>query len=199
MPWPARQPAHRRARRDEVSSTIAEAQQDVRDTYAGGFFGQLVSALVWALAAGASTVISPTAGVVTLLLGGMLIFPITSLLLRLRGDGPVALPPGHPMAGLAMQIAFTVPLGLLVAVAAAGYRQDWFFPAALVIVGAHYLPFTFLYGMRLFAVLGGVMVASGVVLALWVPAPPSSTGGWIGAALLALFAVLLWRSHRTSR
>src|SRR6056297_89674 len=32
-----------------------------------------------------------------------------------------------------------VPLGLLVAVAAAGYREEGFFPASMVIVGAHYL------------------------------------------------------------
>jgi len=41
----------------------------------------------------------------TLFLGGMLIFPLTSLVLRL-GGGPTGLPKGHPLRALAMQIAF---------------------------------------------------------------------------------------------
>lgn len=173
---------------------IAEAQRDVRIVYAGGFHGQLVSGSIWLLAAGASLAVSRPAGILVLLVGGASIFPITTLLLKV-GGGPSSLPAGHPMAPLAMQIAFTVPLGLLVAVAAAGYQQDWFFPASMVIVGAHYLPFTFLYGMSLFAVLGGLMTSGGVALALWLP-NTFSAGGWVAGALLIVFAFLLRRSHR---
>lgn len=173
---------------------IAEAQRDVRIVYAGGFHGQLVSGSIWLLAAGASLAVSRPAGILVLLVGGASIFPITTLLLKV-GGGPSSLPAGHPMAPLAMQIAFTVPLGLLVAVAAAGYQQDWFFPASMVVVGAHYLPFTFLYGMSLFAVLGGLMTSGGVALALWLP-NTFSAGGWVAGALLIVFAFLLRRSHR---
>ncbi|TVR17237.1 MAG: hypothetical protein EA387_16860 [Nitriliruptor sp.] len=173
---------------------IAEAQRDVRQLYRGGFFGQLVSGAVWLVAAGTGTVISPTAGMVTLLLGGILIFPVTTLLLRLTGR-PTSLPSGHPMNALAIQIAFTVPLGLLVAVAAAGYRADWFFPAAMVIVGAHYLPFVFLYGMPLFGVLAGLLAGGGVTLALWGPGT-FSLGGWATGVLLVGFAFLSDRSAR---
>jgi len=175
---------------------IAEAQRDVRGVYAGGFYGQLVASALWLLAAGASMVISHTAGVVTLLAGGTLILPITTLVLRASG-GPASLPKGHPMARLAMQIAFTAPLGLLVAVAAAGYRMDWFFPASMIIVGAHYLPFTFLYGMPLFAALGALLSLGGVALALWLP-NTFPTGGWLTGCVLLVFAFLLRRSHRRS-
>lgn len=168
---------------------IEAAQHDVRDTFVGGFYGQLVAGAVWLVAAAVGTWVSPTSSVVTLLLGGTLIYPLTVLSLRAAGR-PGGLPAGHPMAGLAMQVAFTVPIGLLVAVAAAGYRQEWFFPASMLIVGAHYLPFTFLYGMRLFAVLGVVLVLSGVGLALWVP-HLFSAGGWFTGATLVLFAFLL--------
>jgi hypothetical protein len=175
---------------------ITDAQRDVRRVYVGGFFGQLVSGVLWLASAAAGTWISPAAGIVTLLAGGVLIFPLTTLALLIAG-GPTALPAGHPMAGLAMQIAFTVPLGLLVAVAAAGYRLDWFFPASMVIVGAHYLPFVFLYGMRMFAVLAGLMVFAGITLALWMPGPFPS-GGWLTGFLLVLFAFLLRASaHAT--
>ncbi|TFB64992.1 hypothetical protein E3T34_15360 [Cryobacterium sp. TMT1-62] len=97
---------------------------------------------------------SPGASIATLFLGGMLIFPLTTLTLRTAG-GPAALPKGHPMAALATQFAFTVPSGMLVAVALGLTEPNLFFPASMIIVGAHYLPFVFLYGMRLFAVLAG--------------------------------------------
>ena len=173
---------------------IADAQRDVRTVYAGGFYGQLVSATLWLLAAGMSVVVSHAAGILVLLVGGVAILPITMLLLKATG-GPASLPAGHPMAPLAMQIAFTVPLGLLVALAAAGYREEWFFSASMVIVGAHYLPFTFLYGTPLFAVLGATMTFGGVALALWLP-NSFTTGGWATGMLLLTFAVLLRRSHR---
>jgi hypothetical protein len=173
---------------------VVDAQRDVREVYVGGFYGQLVSAGLWLVAAAAATWASLGAGVVTLVVGGILIFPLTTLALKLSG-GPAALPPGHPMRALAMQIAFTVPLGLLVAVAVAGPHPEWFFPASMIIVGAHYLPFVFLYGMPLFTVLATVLTFGGVALALWLPGPPA-TGGWVTGATLVLFAFLLRRRVR---
>lgn len=161
----------------------------MRRTYVGGFFGQLVSGALWLLAAAAGTWVSPVAAMATLLVGGILIFPLTTLLLRLSGR-QASLPAGHPMAGLATQVAFTVPFGLLVALAAAAYRLGWFFPASMVIVGAHYLPFVFLYGMQLFALLAALLVFGGVALAMWLP-EQFSVGGWLSGAALVVFAFLL--------
>jgi hypothetical protein len=44
-----------------------------------------------------------------LVVGGMFIFPLTQLLLRLMGR-PASLPKGHPMNVLAMQITFMLLL-----------------------------------------------------------------------------------------
>ena len=68
------------------------------------------------------------------------------------------------------------------------YRLDWFYPAMMVLVGAHYLPFVFLYGMRMFAVLAAALWAGGLALALWLDLPMAA-GGWISAGLLLAFAV----------
>lgn len=173
---------------------ISEAQRDVRRTYLGGFFGQLVSGVIWLAAAAVSTWGSTGTAVATLWLGGMLIFPLITLVLKASGR-PAALPSGHPMAPLAMQIAFTVPLGLLVALALAVDRPDLFFPASMIIVGAHYLPFVFLYGMRLFAVLAALLASGGVALGTAVAAP-ASLGAWLTGAVLVVFAFLLRTSAR---
>ena len=171
------------------SMPIAEAQADVRRLYSGGFQGQLVSAVIWLSAAAAAQWVSTTSAVVVLFLGGTLIFPLTRLAIRLTGR-PASLPPGHPMAPLAMQIAFTVPIGLVVVVALLSGHGELFFPASMVVVGAHYLPFVFLYGMRLFAYLAAALVVPGVLLLLWVPAPVP-LAGWLTAAILVVFAFLL--------
>lgn len=176
----------------QLSAHIHEAQREVRHVYVGGFFGQLVSGMVWLFAAASATWMSPGAAMLALWLGGCLIFPLTTLALRLSRR-PVALPPGHPMASLAMQIAFTVPIGLLLALAVAQYRPEWFFPASMLIVGAHYLPFAFLYGMRLFLSLAAVLVVCGIAIALWVP-NWFSIGGWVTGIILVAFAFLLRRS-----
>lgn len=177
-----------------TAPSIAEAQRDVRRTYLGGFYGQLVSGAIWFAAAAVATWGSSGAAVATLWLGGVLIFPLTTLALKATGR-PATLPTGHPMAPLAMQIAFTVPLGLLVALALAVARPDLFFPASMIIVGAHYLPFVFLYGMRLFAVLAGVLVGGGVALAT-VGAPPAALGAWLTGGVLVVFAFVLRASAR---
>lgn len=169
--------------------SIAEAQRDVRRLYAGGFHGQLVSAAVWLVAAAVATWGSSEGAVAVLFLGGTLIFPLTQLVLRLSGR-PASLPSGHPMAALATQVAFTVPIGLVVVVAMLGGRGELFFPASMVIVGAHYLPFVFLYGMRMFAVLAAALVVPGLVLLVWVRGPVA-LGGWLTAGVLVVFAVLL--------
>jgi len=177
-----------------LTAHVSEAQRDVREVYVGGFFGQLVSGVVWLIAAAVGTWSSPGAAMLALWLGGCLIFPLTTLALRLSG-GPAALPKGHPMASLAMQIAFTVPVGMLLAVALGLDRPQLFFPACMLIVGAHYLPFAFLYGMRLFVGLAATLVASGVVIAMWIPGP-FSAGGWVTGIVLAVFAFLLRHSIR---
>jgi hypothetical protein len=175
---------------------IADAQADVRRTYRGGSVGQAVSAAVWAAAGVVHVAVSPSAAIAALFLGGTVIFPVTSVLLRLLG-GPASLPSGHPMAALGAQIAFTVPIGMLVAVALGLQDADLFFPAGMLVVGAHYLPFVHLYGDRFFAALAAVLVVAGYLVATStdVDAP---IGAWFTAAVLLVAAVVLHLRHRRS-
>ncbi|MGB7981140.1 MAG: hypothetical protein WCF36_10165 [Candidatus Nanopelagicales bacterium] len=169
---------------------VEQAQADVRGVYRGGFSGPLISSLIWFVAAAVYEWDSQDLGMLVLFFGGMLIFPLSTLALKLLG-GPAALPRGHPSVSLAMQAAFTVPLGLLVALALGSYEPARFFPAALVIVGAHYLVFISLYGMRLYAVLAAVLIAVGS-LGLFGDPSLGDMSGWIGGAVLLLFTVPLY-------
>jgi hypothetical protein len=176
---------------------IAEAQREVRTAYLGGFVGQLVSALVWFISAAIATLVDPITGFWTLAIGGAAIFPLTVAVLRVAGS-PAVLAPQNPMRYLAMEIAFTVPLVLPVAGAAALYRPGWFYPACLVIVGAHYLPFVFLYGMKTFAALAAALMGAGFAIGLLAP-EKVVMGGWVGGGVLLTFAFALLAAYKQGR
>lgn len=167
---------------------ISDAQRDVRSTFVGGFAGQLVSSLVWFLSAAFATWSSHKTAIIALVVGGFFIFPLTQLLLRLMGR-PSSLPKGHPMNALAMQIAFTLPLNLPLVAAATVYRLDWFYPAFMIALGTHYLPFIFLYGMPQFGVLAAFLIGAGVTIGLYIPSV-FSLGAWLTAVVLLLFAFI---------
>jgi hypothetical protein len=93
------------------------------------------------------------------------------------------------MNALAIQTAFIIPILFPLIGAATLHHLYWFYPACLLVVGAHYLPFTFLYGMRMFLILGGLMIVAGLLTGLYAPTH-FSLGGWIGAALLLTFALI---------
>lgn len=154
----------------------------------GGFAGQLVSSGVWLLSAAAATWQSPKVAMGALVVAGIFIFPMTQLLLHLLGR-PSSLPKGHPMNALAMQVAFVLPLSLPLVFAATAYRQNWFYPAFMIALGSHYLPFIFLYGMWQFGVLAALLIGSGVVIVMYLPSI-FSLGGWLTALMLLVFAVV---------
>jgi hypothetical protein len=169
-----------------LNMLVQDAQREVRTVFVGGFWGQLVSSAIWLLSAALAIFVTPRAAILALVLGGIFIFPITQLLLRLAGR-PASLTSGNPLGNLAMQIAFTLPLSMLLLVPVTVFRLNWFYPALMVLVGAHYLPFTFLYGMRMFVPLCAILAGGGVAIALYFPGS-FSAGGWIGGLTLFIFA-----------
>jgi hypothetical protein len=167
---------------------LRDCQREMRSAFLGGFAGQLVSGIIWLVAASLGTWISPTAGMAALFFGSMGIFPLTQAVVRLLGR-PGKVSPENGLWALGSQVAFTVPLNFLLVGAAMLYRENWFFPAAMIVVGTHYLPFITLYGMKMFGILAGLLVVIGAGLALYGP-EFFSLGGWVTAVILIVFAFL---------
>ncbi len=165
---------------------VQDAQREVRTVFVGGFWGQLVSSAIWLASAALGIWLTPRAAILALVAGGFFIFPVTQLLLRLTG-GPASVSRDNPMGNLAMQIAFTLPMTMLLLVPVTEFRLNLFYPALMILLGAHYLPFTFLYGMRMFIPLCAILVSSGVAIAHYFPGS-FSLGGWICGLTLFAFA-----------
>jgi hypothetical protein len=168
---------------------IKEAQQEVRTVFLGGSVGQAVSGILWLVSAALGYWVSPKAGIYFLIFGGMLIFPLTQLALKILGQ-QASLRKENPLNNLAMQIAFTVPLLIPLILVATMYNINWFYPAFMLVVGAHYLPFIFLYGMWQYGVLAALLIGGSLTIAMNL-ADIFTLGGWVTGSVLILFAVII--------
>ena len=168
---------------------IKEIQREVRSVYMGGSVGQAVSGTIWLVSSILATWVSQRYGILVLVLGGMFIFPLTQLVLKLMGHKNT-LSKGNPYTALAMQVAFIVPLLIPVIAGAALYNINWFYPAFMMVIGVHYMPFMTLYGMRLYGVLAAVLIVVGLMIGMYL-STSFVLGGWITAGVLFVFAALL--------
>lgn len=165
---------------------ISDAQREVREVHLGSFSGLIVTGLIWLFSAALGAWMSTGLAIWALVLGGTFIFPLSQLLLKATGK-PTGLSAENPFGRLAMQVAFMIPFCYPVIAAATIHNTNWFFPAFLVVVGAHYLPFIFLYGMWQFGILSVLLVGLGTAVGIYFP-ESFTLGGWIGAALYLLAA-----------
>jgi hypothetical protein len=165
---------------------IQDAQREVRSVYLGGFWGQLVSSVIWLVSAALGTWVTPKASILAVVLGGFFIFPLTQMMLRLSGRR-ASLRKENSFNRLGMQVAFVLPFSMLLLLPVGLYNLNWFFPALMILVGAHYLPFATLYGMRMFLFLAGILIAMGFVISQYFSGP-FSLGAWCGGMALFVFA-----------
>ncbi len=174
-------------------NTISDAQRDMAAAYVGGAGGAFASAAAWLSAALVSTLIGATAGIVTLVVAGMMIFPVSILISKALGaTGKHS--KGNPLAPLAIYGTLWMVMSILIALAAAQYRTDWFFPAMLLVIGGRYLTFETLYGMRIYLAFGASLAFTAIVLvALQAPA---AVGAYAGALIEFTFASLILASAR---
>ncbi len=176
-------------------SPFSEAQADMRRAYRDGAPGVLISGLAW-LAAGTVGVLRPgTAAVHTLLVAGMVIFPLSVALTKTLGH-PGRHSSDNPLGRLAIEGTLWMLTGIVVAFGVHRLNPEWFFPTMLLVVGGRYLTFQTLYGIRAYWLLGGALWAASFTLAA-LHATPAATA-FAGAVIEIAFAVVLFR-HAVSR
>lgn len=171
---------------------IQDAQREIRSGAIGGFWGQLLYSTLYLVSAALATWGTPKASILTAVIAGFFVFPLMQLMLRL--DRRPRTSKKNPSYWLCMQIAFVLPLSMLLLWPVGLYRLNWFFPALMILVGAYYLPFATSFGMRMFLFLAGILIAEGCVIAVyfsaWVSLGARVTGitlfvfAWIGRAIV---------------
>ena len=147
-----------------------------------------MSGALWLASAGLAAWRGPRASIIMLVVGGFFIFPATELLIRAIGER-ARISPANSLRSLGMQIAFVLPLSMPLLLPVGLYRLNWFYPAMMILVGAHYQPFVFLYGMRMFAVLAALLVGGGTLIAMYFSGS-FSIGAWYTGTIMLVFAEL---------
>jgi hypothetical protein len=133
--------------------SIQESQQDMQDGYKNGAIGVIVSGSVWLISAAICSVYDQQKGIWALLIGGMMIFPLSLLVSKLLGHRG-SHTQGNKLAPLAMEGTFFMLLCLPIATGLSLQHPDWFFKGMLLIIGGRYLTFQTLYGNKTFWFLG---------------------------------------------
>lgn len=170
--------------------SILEAQRDMRKAYANGVPGIITSGSIWICAGVVTLLVSPVAGILTLIVGGALIFPVSALICKMIGrSGKHS--KANPLAPLALEGTLWMLLSIPIAISAAFYKLEWFFPAMMLVIAGRYLTFSTLYGLRIYWLLGIGLALSGFALAVF--NAPVFVGGIAGGVVEIVFAPFIAR------
>lgn len=143
--------------------SLQKAQEDMRIGYGYGSIGVLVSGVVWVTASLIVNFYSSQKGIWALIIGGMLIFPVSTLIEKLIG-----VKGGHdknnPLGKLGMEGTIWMIMCIPLAYGLSLNKSEWFFQGMLMIIGGRYLTFASIFGMRIYWVLGAVLGLSAYIL-----------------------------------
>jgi len=169
---------------------VKTAQQDMRTAYTNGATGVLASGLMWLTSAFVALSFSIKASILTLFFGGMLIYPIGILFDKLaQRSGKHA--KENPLASLAFESTVILLIGIMLALAMAQIKAEFFFLITLVIIGGRYFLFQTLYGNKTYWLLGGALAALGV--AAYLLNLPIKAVVFAGAIIEIVFAILIFK------
>lgn len=175
--------------------SYADAQRDMRFAYFNGATGAVTSATAWLAAAFVATFVSATAGIVALVLGGMLIFPASVLLCKALGR-PGKFSEGNPLARLAIEGTIWMMLAIPLAIGAALYRAEWFFPAMLLVIAGRYFTFQTLYGLKIYWAFGATLALSAALLLMF--EAPVVAGAYTGAIIEYAYAIAIFSAKQNA-
>lgn len=167
---------------------FSEAQEDMRKSYFGGGPGAFASGLVWVTSGITALISTNQTSVLIFFFGGMLIHPLGILLSKvLNRSGKHK--KGNPLSNLALESTFMLFTGLLIAFLTLQFRPNWFFSIMILIIGGRYLIFSTIYGMRIYWVLGAVLILTGIGAFLF--NTPFYLIGLIGGIIELLFSFVI--------
>lgn len=170
---------------------FSDAQNEMKSAYLNGAPGIMASAFFWLIAGIVAYFVSDQASMLVFFLGGTLIHSLAIVISKLlKASGQTS--KTNPLNALAIESTFILFTGLFMAYAISLVKAEWFFSIMLMMVGCRYLIFRTLYGEKLYYLLGGAMVLSGM-LCIMLNAPLIS-GVLTGSILEMVFAFVIYRA-----
>ena len=177
----------------DMNDTLVQFQTDMRRGYANGSIGIIVSGLTWLISAIVTYQYSASQAVWTLLIGGVIIHPVSVLLYKtigLSGNHTK----GNPLGNLGMEGTVFMIMCLPIAFGLSLQHTQWFFQGMLLIIGGRYLTFSSIYGIKLYWILGAIL---GIAAYLLFKNNVQSFGTLLTGALIEiLFGLFMFISFR---
>lgn len=178
------------------TDSISQSQTDMRQGYANGSPGIIVSGTIWLIAAIINFKYSDQQGIWTLLIGGMFIFPLSMLLSKAMGLRATHTK-NNILASLAMEGTVFMLLCLPLAYFLSLQHTAWFFQGMLLIIGGRYFTFASIYGIRLYWALGATLgIAAYLLFIFKIPSMGSALAGAIIEITFGLFMLIYFRKRK---
>lgn len=166
---------------------LNQYQKELRQSYVRGGPGAIVSGIVW-LAAGLTAQNSGIAnGFGVLFFAGMLIFPISKIVLKLFFRRPSE-SSKNPGGLIVIETVFPMIGCLFAAWLILPHRPEFVFSIASIAVGAHYFGFRTAYGDWTYWIFGALLCAIGV-LSILLGFPPADLVPFIVASTEIIFGI----------
>lgn len=170
-----------------------ESQKDMNTAYIGGATGVLASGFVWCIAGLVGLTVSNNASMAALFIGGTLIFPLSTLFSKiLRHSGTHS--SNNALRHLAIENLGILFAGLYIAFYVAQFNIALFFPIMLLVIGARYLMFHTLYGLKSYWALGVLLMMAGMLCSLF--NLPFIVGAFIGGIIEILFSLVIFKQAK---
>jgi hypothetical protein len=175
-----------------------DAQTELRRAYVGGGPGVAVSSFIWLIAGLVTQTKGIGPGFTVLFFGGMLIYPLSKMLVRTFFSEPNE-SKTNPLRIIALESTIAMIGTLLASWLLLKFDPSLVFPVAAIAVGTHYFAFRSVYGDRMFTLLAAVITALGA-LEIFGSGQMGNAMIFAVAAVEAAFgAILVVRARREAR
>jgi len=141
--------------------------KEIRISFLGGFTILIVESIIWFLAALLGDLISFKIGILIIIFGGMLFYPLGLLMQTILKRPKVK--KENKINGLFTQIGLMIPLSFPLIFMLTKENVNLFFPALTIIIGIHYLPFVYAYKMNSYWTLAALLVIGGSYFGFMLP------------------------------
>lgn len=139
---------------------LTDYQRELRQAYARGGVGAIVSGLVWLAAGLTASQTSIPKGFAVLFFGGMFIFPISKLIMSAVVRRP-SVSQGNPGGLVVIETVFPMIAGLFAAWLLMPHRPEFVFGMSAIAVGTHYFGFRTAYGDWIYWAFGAILSSIG--------------------------------------
>lgn len=165
-----------------------ELQKDMRVSYLGGGTGILISGMVWSVSGILGLYSTKEISILTFFFGGMLIYPLGILSTRLfKRTGRHQ--KNNPFAYLAYESTAILFIGLFLAYSIFQVVEEWFYPVMLMFIGARYLVFQTIYGIKIFWIMGLLLTLAGMLCLIF--NQPFHSGAIIGGIIEISIGIII--------